>query len=224
MSLPILSHSHLALAVYPSCIMWLVATALPRFVPALARSPRVQSALWWITLTLSLAYIVPSVSLTSEAYQLLPIFTALLGILQVLLSKEGGSAAARRIIVATEVALLIVACAIIALPAPFLPWSHVATSAFTIMAAAIFALVTLKGITPLLAWLGLSLAIGGAALAYCQGAVMAAIVLAIAINALVAYLAQLAFHTDRHDVTSKARCVLAYLPALLAVEYLVFGY
>lgn len=226
MSLPILSHSHLALAVYPSCIMWLVAIALPRLVPALARSPRTQSALWWLTLTLSLACLVPSISLTGEVYQLLPIFAAMMGILQVLFGKGGDSATARRSMVAVEIAVLIAACGFIAAPAPFLPWSHVATSAMIIMAAAVFALITLHGITPLLAGLGLALALGGAAIAYGHGAVMAAIVMAIAINALVADLAQLAFDASgaRHRLASKARWVLAYLPALLAVEYLVFGY
>lgn len=206
--------------------MWLVAIALPRLVPALSRSPRAQSALWWLTLTLSLACLVPSISLTSEAYQLLPIFTALMGILQVLFSKRSKSGTIRRVIIAIEVVLLLAACATIANPAPFLPWRHVATSAFIVLAAAVFALVTLQGITSLLTWLGLLLTLGGAALAYRHGAVMAAIVLAIAINAVLAYLAQLAFHLDgaRDGLASKARCVLAYLPALLAVEYLIFGY
>lgn len=225
MSLPILSHSHLALAVYPSCIMWLVAIALPRLVPALARSLGAQSALWWLTLTLSLASLVPSVSLMGEAYQLLPIFAAIAGILQVAFGKSSDSATAGRAIVAIELLLLIAACAVIALPAPFLPWSHGATMVIILMGVAVFAFMTTQGMTPLLTWLGIALALAGAALAYRHGAVMAAVVMAIGINGLLAFHASLAFHDqDPGHSAAKARCVLAYLPALLSVEYLVFGF
>lgn len=230
-----LPHSDLALVVYPSCLLWLLAILLPSLFPALKKRPPAGALIWWAVMIFGyyrLASAQPDLPLANiTGYQLLPILAAAIASLSLIsygLGRSGHRLLLRRHGLGSCIAAAVIASQVSYWSVPL----ALAIAAIAVSAIALGWLMWRAGER----WPKLREAPGDAAIAallviaaalsYSQGAVLIASALALGANGVLV-LAAVTLIGAPHgsQLTADKRVfVLITAPAVLACEYALFGY
>lgn len=221
-------YSHLALVIYPACLLWLVAFTLPYIIAPLKASAFWRALLFWGIMAFSYAQLSPNTGSSTSffdfsggIYGVLPLAALAVGIPSLLGLPTRW----------WQLVLLLAGTALIAADASYWPTNR-SVLLLIVLAVSFAAWWALSHRPPAAQARGashhrLTLALGGITLlaipfVYTSGAVLAALVLALNVNGLV--VAALTLRKDQKLWEDIALFLLVTAPALIAVEWAIFGY